>query len=368
MNKERLVNTFLDLVRIPSPSRNERRVADYILNFCNANGIEVYEDDANIEYGGNAGNIVAILRAENKKRLMFSAHMDTVLPCDEINPIIDDEVIRSDGTSILGGDDKCGIAAMLEMMLNVKSLTDRPELIFVFSFGEENGLNGPKYMDTQQLGKIDGAYILDSSGRPGEIVKGAPYFANGVLKVIGKEAHAGICPEKGVNALCVAAQAITQLHIGRVEEETTCNLGEVKGGLAYNIVMPSVEIVFEARSLNHDKLENLLNQVHLVFKETCSELNARFESTVKIQTPGFMIDEDDEISRAVVNACEKIGLQAEFKTSGGASDANIYNSKGIKSLNLACGMSEVHTVQEYLRIEDLVKTTELITALMEEYK
>lgn len=148
----------------------------------------------------------------------------------------------------------------------------------------------------------------------------------------------------------------------------TCNLGEVKGGLAYNIVMPSVEIVFEARSLNHDKLENLLNQVHLVFKETCSELNARFESTVKIQTPGFMIDEDDEISRAVVNACEKIGLQAEFKTSGGASDANIYNSKGIKSLNLACGMSEVHTVQEYLRIEDLVKTTELITALMEEYK
>lgn len=367
MNKERLVNTFLDLVKIPSPSGNERRVADYILNFCNANGIEVYEDNANIEYGGNAGNVVAILRCENKKRLMFSAHMDTVLPCDEINPILEDGVIRSDGTSILGGDDKCGIAAMLEMMLNAKALSDRPELIFVFSFGEENGLNGPKYMDTEQLGKIDGAYILDSSGRVGEIVKGAPYFANGVLKVIGKEAHAGICPEKGVNALCVAAQAITQLHIGRIDEETTCNLGEVKGGLAYNIVMPSVDIVFEARSLNHSKLENLLNEVHHVFKETCSELNARFETTVKIQTPGFMIDEDDELSKAVVRACEKIGIEAEFKTSGGASDANIYNSKGIKSLNLACGMSDVHTVHEYLRIDDLVKITELITALMEEY-
>lgn len=368
MNKERLVNTFLDLVRIPSPSRNERRVADYILNFCNANGIEVYEDDANIEYGGNAGNVVAILRAENRKRLLFSAHMDTVLPCDEINPVIEDDVIKSDGTSILGGDDKCGIAAMLEMLLNVKELNDRPELIFVFSFGEENGLNGPKYMNTELLGKIDGAYILDSSGKPGEIVKGAPYFANGVLKVIGKEAHAGVCPEKGVNALCVAAQAITQLQIGRVDEETTCNLGEVKGGLAYNIVMLSVEIVFEARSLNHDKLEALINQVHMVFKETCSELNARFETTVKIQTPGFMIDEIDEISKAVVNACEKIGLEAEFKTSGGASDANIYNSKGIKSLNLACGMTDVHTVQESLKIEDLVKTTELIMAIMDEYK
>ena len=131
--------------------------------------------------------------------------------------------------------------------------------------------------------------------------------------------------------------------------------------------MPSVDIVFEARSLNHSKLENLLNEVHHVFKETCSELNARFETTVKIQTPGFMIDEDDELSKAVVRACEKIGIEAEFKTSGGASDANIYNSKGIKSLNLACGMSDVHTVHEYLRIDDLVKITELITALMEEY-
>ena len=366
MNKERLLNTFLDLVKIPSPSGNERRVADYILNFANANGVEVYEDQSQADFG-NAGNVTAILRSEGKKRVMFSAHMDTVLPCDSIHPIIKDGVITSDGTSILGGDDKAGIAAMLELMLEMKQINDRPEIYFVFSYGEETGLNGASSYDTSSLSNIDGAYILDSSGDVGEIIDGAPYSANGILKVIGKEAHAGIAPELGVNALVVAAAAISELQIGRLDEETTCNIGTVTGGLASNIVMPSVEMVFEARSLKLDKLENLLAHVHATFKETCSEENAHFESTVQLKTPGFVIDHNSEIALKVVEACKKIGIEPIFKTSGGASDANIYNSKGIPSLTLAVGMRDVHTVHEYIRIDDLMKTVELITAITNEY-
>lgn len=369
MNKERLLNTFLDLVRIPSPSKNERRVADYIINFCNANGIEVYEDQANLNYGGNTGNVVAIMRAEGKQRIMFSAHMDTVLPCDEINPVIEDGIIRTDGTSVLGGDDKSGIAAMLELMLNIKENNlEHPELLFVFSFGEENGLNGATYMDVEKtLGKIDAAFILDSSGTPGEIIYGAPYTARGTLTVVGKEAHAGIAPELGVNALCVAADAISQLEIGRIDEETTCNIGKIEGGLACNIVIPEVNMVFEARSLNHDKLDQLLGKVNQVFEKTCCEWNAQFITTVKLESPGYCIDTNSDIALKASSAAKNCDLDVRFKTTGGGSDANIYNSKGISSLVLATGMSQVHTVNEFIKIEDIEKTTAWITEIMKQY-
>lgn len=368
MNKERLLNTFLDLVKIPSPSGNERRVADYIINFANANGIEVYEDHSQDASKGNTSNILAILKAEGKKRIMFSAHMDTVCPCESIHPIIEEGVIRSDGTSILGGDDKAGIATMLELMLEMKEEKDRPEILFAFSYGEEIGLNGARGLDLEALGKVEACYVLDSSGQVGEIIDAAPFSANGTLKVIGKEAHAGIAPELGVNALVVASAAISQLHIGRLDEETTCNIGKVTGGLASNIVMPSVEMVFEARSLELEKLELLLANVHETFKETCSELNAVFETTVKLKTPGFKINHESEIAQKAVAACEQLGIEPFFKTSGGGSDANIFNSKGLPSLTLAVGMSDVHTVHEFIKIEDLEKTVDLITEITKQYK
>jgi len=367
INEKRIVDTFLEMVKIPSPSLNERAVADYVKVKLEELGLEVTEDNAGESCKGNTGNIIGILKSkgDNTKKILFSAHMDTVLPCDKITPIIEDGIIKSDGTSVLGGDDKAGIVAILEMLEQLKEDNlDHPEIIVVFSIAEEIGLFGARAMDTKKY-TPDFGIIIDSGGSPGTVIIQAPFAAKGKFEIIGKPAHAGIEPEKGINALVVASHAITQLKLGRVDENTTSNIGVITGGSAVNIVMPSVTMLYEARSFNGETLDNLLSETQAIFTETAEKFGAEFKGSISKEYDGFKIKENSKILKIVEDACKDIHVEYQPIKSGGGSDTNIYNSKGIPSINLGVGMSKVHTKEEFIKIEDMVGCTKLLLSIID---
>ncbi|MGL5355365.1 MAG: M20/M25/M40 family metallo-hydrolase [Cetobacterium sp.] len=364
IRETRLVDNFLDMVKISSPSKDERAMGDYLIKVLEELGLEVKEDNAGELNGGNCGNIIGVLKAPGKKRILFSAHMDTVVPCEKVIPVIENGVIKSDGTSILGGDDKGGIASIIEMLRVIKENNlEHPEIVVVFSIAEEIGLLGSKSFDIDSY-KVDFGFILDSSGKPGKIITKAPSAARGTIKIIGKPAHAGISPESGINALTVAAYAITKIKLGRVDLETTSNIGIVSGGQATNIVMPSVELDYEARSLSNEKLNLILEETHEIFKKVCEDFGAKLEWDINVEYPGFALEDSEEVVQIVEKACEKLGIVSETVSSGGGSDTNIYNSKGIPCVNLAVGMSKVHTLEEYIEIKDLVDLSKILIEIV----
>lgn len=366
VNRDRLVETFVEMARISSPSLKEKNVAEYIRKELEKLGMEVYEDNAGEKIGGNVGNIIGVLKGNGRKKIMLSAHMDTVLPCDKVTPIIDGNVIKSDGTTVLGGDDKAGIANIIEAIRVIKEKgIEHSEVVAVFSVAEEIGLLGAQYFNIEKYAP-DFSFVLDSSGAPGVAIVQTPYSAKGTLKIIGKPAHAGIAPEEGINALVVASQAITQIKLGRIDKETTSNIGIVNGGEAVNIVMPEVIIHYEARSFSEKKLDDLLGETDKIFREVAEKNGAKFENNVKKGYAGYHIEKNSEILTCFKNACDKVGALYIEQSTGGGSDSNIYNEKGYPALTIGVGMSKVHTKEEFIKIEDLVKTTELMIELIKE--
>lgn len=366
VNEKRIVDDFLNMVKIPSPSLRERAMADYVKNELQKIGLETTEDNAGESCNSNAGNIIGFLKAKgsNKKKILFSAHMDTVLPCDKVTPIIEDKIIKSDGTSVLGGDDKAGIAAILEMLKQLKENNlDHPEIIVVFSIAEEIGLFGARAIDIEKY-TPDFGIIIDSGGKPGTVIIQAPFAAKGKIEIIGKPAHAGLEPENGINALVVASHAITKLRLGRVDENTTSNIGVVTGGSAVNIVMPSVTMMYEARSFDGKVLDELLSETKSIFSQTAKEFGANFRESIVKGYDGFKIEAGSEILKVLEGACKDINIEYNPIKSGGGSDTNIYNGKGILSINLGIGMSKVHTKEEFIKIEDMVECTKLLLSIV----
>ena len=364
INKERLKNNFLELVKIPSPSLKERVVADVLKSQLISLGLEVFEDEAGKEVGSDSGNIIGILHSENKNKVLFSAHMDTVLPCEKITPVIDGDIIKTDGTSVLGGDDKAGIAAIIEMLTLIKENNlPHPEIVVIFSISEEIGLKGAKLVNDDILKDVNYGFVIDSGGKAGIATIAAPYSAKGKIEITGKSSHAGK-PEKGINAFVVASHAVSKLTIGKVNDETTCNIGTVSGGTAVNIVMEKVEMMFEARSQSLGKLEELLEKTNNTFEEVCKSFGAKLINEVKKGTSGYNLSLDSGILKLFENACKNTDLEFKAVSSQGGSDANVYNSKGIPTLNLSVGMSEVHTVNEFININDIADCTKLILELV----
>ena len=364
IKKERLLNDFLEMAKIPSLSLHERQMGDYLLKSLKNLGLEVHEDGAGKINNGNCGNIIGVLRAPGKKKLLFSSHMATVVPCEKITPIVKDGKITSDGTSVLGGDDKSGIAAVLEAIKVIKeNKMDHPEIIVVFSIGEEIGLLGSKAFDIDKYSP-DYGFILDSNGKPGEVIVQAPYAATGELKIIGKPAHAGLNPEDGISAIFVAALAITQIKHGRIDKETTSNIGVINGGQAGNIVMPEVTLKYEARSFSEEKLEKILKETNDIFQKTADDNGAKFINTVKKEYSGFHIRSGSEVLNKIEEACKKLGFKYEEHSTGGGSDANIYNGKGYTCLDMATGMSNIHTTDEFIMEEDIYNTARLVLEII----
>jgi tripeptide aminopeptidase len=354
INEERLTREFIRLAEISSPSFREREIADYLKQRLAELGLDVTEDGTGDRIGGDTGNVFGFLPGDKGRAAFFlCAHMDTVDPAEDVKVVLDGGVFRSEGSTILGGDDKAGIAAIIEVleMLNQQSVP-HGDLEVLFTVGEERGLLGSKNFDYGRFRSKFG-YVLDSSGKPGAMIIAAP--TQNVLDVIirGRAAHAGIEPELGINAIQVAGQALARLRLGRIDAETTANMGVIQGGKATNIIPDSCFIQGEVRSLNRAKMDSLTSEIVTEFTRVADAAGARSEVRITLQYPDFYLDKDLLALRIAAGAAGKAGLKVSYETSGGGSDANNINAEEMVAVNLGIGMSQVHTTDEWLLLSDL---------------
>ncbi|KXG43334.1 M20/M25/M40 family metallo-hydrolase [Tepidibacillus decaturensis] len=366
INQERLINQFMELVKIDSESGNEREIADFLKKKITELGLEVTEDNSIKKTGHGAGNLIASLKAtENKgETIYFTSHMDTVTPGNGIKPSIDGGYIVSDGTTILGSDDKAGIAAMLEAITVIKEDgLSHGNIQFLITVGEESGLKGSRHLQEGLL-QADYGYALDSNGPVGHIIIAAPTQAKITVTVYGKSAHAGVNPENGISAIQVASHAISKMKLGRIDHETTANIGKFQGGSATNIVSDRVDILAEARSLVNEKLEKQIQHMKEAFEQTADQFSTKVDFTSEIMYPAFRFGEDHQVVKKAIEAIHEIGRTPKLLSSGGGSDANVINGLGIPTINLGIGYENIHTTSEKMPISELVKTTELILALI----
>jgi tripeptide aminopeptidase len=367
INQQRVVEEFLELVRFPSTSGNERMLADVLIGRLRDLGLMVVEDDVGVSLGLTTGNIIARWPATvpGKKVLLFCAHMDHVAPGENIEPYVQDGVIYSKGETILGADDKAGIVPIMEALRVIyERKIPHGGLEIVFTVAEENGLNGAKHIDRKTL-TADLGYVLDTDGSAGKIVVQAPAQNRIEAVVYGKAAHAGIAPETGINAIQAASAAIAQIKVGRIDAQTTANVGVIKGGKATNIIPEYVEVLCEARSLDTEKLHGQTKHMKDTFEQVVAQWGARAEVTVENQYLNYRLDEDSFVVQLAVRAARKIGVQPLLQATGGGSDANFFNTYGVPTTVLGVGMSKVHTTEEYVTIQDLIRTTEYVLAIIQ---
>lgn len=367
INQERLLNEFLELVQIDSETKNEAAIAKVLRAKLEELGFTVEEDDAAAKTGHGANNLVGTLAGTaNGPSILFSSHMDTVVPGNGIKPSIRDGYVYSDGTTILGADDKAGVAAILEGIRSLKEKNlPHPTIQVVFTVGEEAGLMGSRHMDSSLL-KADMGFILDSEGPVGKItVAGAGQYRI-ITKIYGKAAHAGVNPEDGVSAITVASKAISRMPLGRIDEDTTANIGRFEGGKAFNIVADYVEVLAEARSLVMEKLEDQVKKMTTAYEEAAAEMGASVENEVIFMYHGYKYTEETPVVQKAINAVKRIGRTPEMVKSGGGSDGNVFNGYGVPSVNLAIGYEEIHTTNERMPLSELYKAAELVLAIVEE--
>ncbi|MCD8500979.1 MAG: M20/M25/M40 family metallo-hydrolase [Bacillaceae bacterium] len=368
INQERLVQEFIELVKVDSETKFEREIADVLKKKFSELEIDVFEDDTTEQSGHGAGNLICTLNGtkDNVDPIYFTSHMDTVVPGNNVQPVIENGYIRTDGTTILGADDKAGLAAMLEAVKVLKENNIEHGMIqFIITVGEESGLKGAKELDPTLI-KAKYGYALDSDGEVGNIIVAAPTQAkvNAIIK--GKTAHAGVAPEKGVSAITIAAKAIAKMPLGRIDGETTANIGRFAGGTQTNVVCDHVEILAEARSLVAEKMEAQAEKMKQAFEEVATKMGGEANVEVEVMYPGFKFGENDYVVQIAQAAIKTIGREPKLQTSGGGSDANIIAGHGVPTVNLAVGYEDIHTTNEKMPIDELVKTAELVTAIIKE--
>ncbi|BCJ85836.1 M20/M25/M40 family metallo-hydrolase [Effusibacillus dendaii] len=379
VNEKRLVDRFLKMVSIDSPSSQEREMADFLKNELQTLGFEVEEDDAGrdlLQMTGDmqgaktirfTGNLIARKKGSlsDVPPVMFAAHMDTVVSNKGVQATVQDGVIRTDGRTILGADDKAGIAALLEaaQLMEEQKLPHGP-LEFVFTIAEESGLNGARLLDKQKLSAKFG-FVMDSGGPPHVVIGASPGEVDFSVKLYGKAAHAGVNPEDGINVLSAAGLALSNLTLGRIDEETTCNIGIIKGGERTNIVCDYVELWGEVRSRNKDKLTWQLAKIQTAFATACEKFGARFEMEEQPIYDGFQLTEGDEVVQIAFEGAKKAGMTPQLAARGGGSDTNIFNAAGIPSVNLGVGAANDHTNEETVTVQDLRLATQLVLGIVQ---
>lgn len=326
------------------------------------------EDNSKHKTGHGAGNLICTLTGNVREAMpiFFAAHMDTVIPGTEIKPKITNDYIETDGTTILGADDKAGIAVMIEMIHVLReSNIKHGDIQYIITVGEESGLVGSKAIDTTLITSRLG-YALDSDGAIGNIIVTAPTQAKLLVKVEGRAAHAGVAPEKGISAITVAAKSVARIPLGRIDSETTANIGSFRGGQQTNIVCDYVEILAEVRSLNRNKLDKQVEKMKQMFEQTAHEYGGRADVEIEIMYPGYSYSINDLVVQIAQHAAKNIGLESKLLQSGGGSDANIFSGYGIPTVNLAVGYECIHTKEERIAVANLVKLTDLTVSIVKE--
>jgi tripeptide aminopeptidase len=350
---ESITAEFCELVRIDSLSGEEAAVADVLVAKLQEIGLSVERDNAGAAIGGQCGNIIARLPATDpgKPTIMLNAHMDTVKPGRGIRPIIDGDTIRSDGTTILGADDKAGLAIILAGLREIiAGNLPHGEIEAVITIAEETGLNGARFLDYSRV-KSQMALVFDGGRESGTMVIGAPSAAKLDFIVRGVAAHAGVCPEKGSSAIIAVSKAISRMKLGRLDDETTANIGIISGGEARNIVPPHCRVDGEARSHSPEKLAAQVAHMRECFAQACAEVpGTSVEITEQSDYKSFRLAPDGPLVKLASEAARAVGLEPTLEIGGGGSDANVFNERGIPAIILATGGAEVHTLNEWVSI------------------
>lgn len=368
INHDRLLNEFLELVQIDSETKYETEICNVLKGKLEALGLDVIEDDTASITGHGAGNLIATLKGNNNSAptIYFTSHMDTVTPGKGIKPSVKDGYVVSDGSTILGSDDKAGLAAMLEGIRVLKEQNvNHGGIQLVITVGEESGLVGARALD-RSLIKADFGFALDSTGPVGNIIIAAPTQAKVKATIYGKSAHAGVNPEDGISAIQVASKAISKMPLGRIDKETTANIGRFEGGGATNIVCDQVDIFAEARSLVTEKMEAQVATMKEVFEQTAKDYQTTAEVDIQVMYPGFKHSGEDLVVQIAQQAAKAIGRDPDLLASGGGSDANVIAGHGIPTINLGIGYEFIHTKNERIPVEELNKASEFVVAIVKE--
>lgn len=371
IQQNRLIEQFISLIQVDSESRFEQAISKVLKERFSELGLQVVEDDSASRSGHGSGNLICTLEATDSNAsiptIFFTSHMDTVSPGKGIKPQIgEDGYIRSDGTTILGSDDKAGIAAMLEAIQVLKEQSiPHGRIQFVITAGEELGLIGARSMDPKSM-EAEFGFAIDSNGNIGDIATAAPGRAEIAITFHGKSAHAGVNPEDGISAIQVASKAVSKMSLGRIDKETTANIGSFSGVGPLNVVCDRVTLEAEARSIVQSKLEAQIEAMRKACESAAADAGTTCEFVADIVYASYMHDDSAPVVQLVSRALQPLGLTATTFHSGGGSDANIFNGMGIPTVNLAVGYKDIHTTNEHIAISDLVQTAELVVSIIKE--
>ena len=360
-----VVDLFTELAALPSPPGEERAVADVVIGYLRDLGLSVDEDDAGPKVGSNIGNVYCRLEAtDGGSPIFLCAHLDTVPPEGPIEPVIEEGVVHNAAGTILGADNKSAVAAMLEGARRVLA-ENRPHggIELLFTPKEEVGLLGAAAFDLERLHARLG-YVYDQAAPIGDVILGAPFSRALQVRFHGRAAHSGMYPEEGRSAIAAAARAISDLRLGRVDEETTANVGIIRGGAAGNIVPEWCTLDAEARSHDERKLDELVQEMVDAFSFAAGLEDCEVEAKVSKSYKGYRFKVEDPVVRIAAAALERSGYKPAYGLSGGAADANVFNEHGFACLNLANGMQDIHTPDERITVADLEGMVEVTLALV----
>lgn len=365
MDRAGITELFVRLARISSPSRKERRIADFLKARLLEFGLDVFEDDTGIRSGGDAGNIIARWPGESGgEPICLCAHMDTVQPTEGLEPVVDETHIRTGGRTILGADDKAGITAILAGLLSARqSGVPHPDIEIVFTVQEETWMSGSRLLDLVLL-RSKLCFVLDSGGSPGHMVSETPALYEVQITVQGRAAHAGVDPGDGVNAIWVASRALARLPVGQIDADTVLNIGQVQGGTSTSAVPDQVTLKGELRSYRAHGVDALLRRVEQTFQRVASQAGARTEVSFRPCFTRYALTEKDEVVRVASEALRRAGLEPQLTRRGGGSDANSFNERGLNSVNLGVGMEADHTSEENVAIDDLIRSARFVASLI----
>ena len=359
---------FTELAAIPSPPGEEREVADRVRAYLEELGLEVTEDDAGERIDSNTGNLLTRLAATETNGgvpIFLCAHLDTVPPSGPLEPVVEDGVVRNAGGTILGADNKAAVAAMLEAARRIVA-EGRPHagVELLFTPKEEVGLRGAKAFDASRL-EAETGFVYDQGAPVGDIVLGAPYARQIEVVIRGRAAHAGMAPEEGRSAIAAAARAIADLRLGRLDDETTANVGLITGGTAKNIVPDRCSFSIDVRSHDEAKLADLVREQLETITFAAALEHCEAETTVEQSYRGYRFSRGDLPVALACAALERAGIQPRLGLTGGGADANVFNERGKSCVNLANGMMEIHTPDEHIAVADIERMVEVTLALVD---
>ncbi len=373
INRQRIINEFTKQAAIDSPSYKEAAIAEYLEQRLEQLGATVEFDDVGAKIGSESGNLIAkIPGTKTGDPLLISLHMDTVTPAENVEPVLADGIFTSAGDTILGADDKAGIVEAFEAIevLREQKIPHVP-LEIAITVCEEQGLLGAKQLDFSQF-KAKQGLALDTTGVD-IVINRAPAANRFKVDIFGHEAHAGVCPEQGVSAIEIASKAIAQMTLGRIDHETTANIGTIEGGLASNIVARQVTLRGEVRSHSADKLRQQTEQIVSALETAVDQATIQVDGSskraslsleLKEDFPLMQVADDAPILQIIRDAGTALNRPQEIRAAGGGSDANIYNGQGIDMVILATGMEKVHTINEQVSVDDMAKISELLVEII----